>query len=157
MALTITSPAFAHGQPIPRPHTGDGADRSPPLVVKGIPEGTVSLALLVEDPDAPRGTWVHWVLFNLPPETATLAEGASGANLPAGAVEGRNDFHAVGYGGPAPPAGKPHRYFFKLFALDARLPLPAGAKHSQVVAAMNGHILAQAELMGTYQRQGRAS
>jgi Raf kinase inhibitor-like YbhB/YbcL family protein len=155
MALKISSPAFEHGQGIPVPYTGDGADHSPPLVWEAPPPGTRSLVLLVEDPDAPRGTWVHWVLFNLPPDALGLDEGVRAGTLPTGAVQGRNDFGKLGYGGPAPPAGKPHRYFFRLYALDTTLSLPSGSSHAQVTAAMHGHVLAQGELMGTYQRRAQ--
>src|SRR5437879_4876019 len=120
MPFQLTSTAFAEGEPIPAGHTGDGANRSPALAWSDPPPGTKTLALVCEDPDAPRGTWVHWVLFNLPADSRGLAEGASAG------VQGKNDFGAVGYGGPAPPHGKPHRYFFKLHAVDAELKLPAG-------------------------------
>jgi len=146
MTFQLTSPAFSEGQPIPRKHTGDGADVSPEVAWTGPPAGTASLALICDDPDAPRGTWSHWVLFDLPPDTRGLAEGATAGK------QGKNDFGRPGYGGPAPPRGKPHRYFFMLSALDTPLNLPAGATRAEVLAAMKGHVLAEAKLMGTYQR-----
>jgi Raf kinase inhibitor-like YbhB/YbcL family protein len=152
-SLTLTSPAFAEGQAIPTRYAGDGPDASPPLTWTGVPDGTRSLALVCEDPDAPRGTWTHWVLFNLPAATRQLDEGvAKQATLPGGAVQGNNDFGRVGYGGPAPPPGKPHRYFFKLYALDASLHLQTGASRAQLLAALHGHVLAEGQLMGTYGR-----
>jgi Raf kinase inhibitor-like YbhB/YbcL family protein len=153
MAIELTSTAFTEGATIPKQHTGDGADTSPPLRWSDPPGGTRSLALVCDDPDAPRGTWVHWVLFNLPGDLRELQEGVPAQEaLPNGARQGKNDFGAVGYGGPAPPRGKPHRYFFKLYALDAPLDLPAGATRGQVLAAMKGHVLAEGQLMGRYAR-----
>src|SRR5207249_20350 len=136
MKLELTSTAFREGQPIPKPHTGDGRDLSPPLQWSNPPEKTRSFALICEDPDAPRGTWTHWVLVNIPAESRGLKEGFSKeATEPDGSVQGTNDFGNTGYGGPAPPPGKPHRYFFKLYALDTRLDLPAGVKKDRVLAA----------------------
>lgn len=153
MSLELTSTAFQVGETIPKKYTGDGADRSPPLAWSEPPSGTKSLALICDDPDAPRGTWVHWVLFNLPSETRELVEGVpTSETLDNGAKQGKNDFGNIGYGGPAPLKGKPHRYFFKLCALDAILNLPAGATKAQLVGAMTGHILAEGQLMGTYGR-----
>lgn len=149
MALELTSTAFAHGQPIPKQFTADGRNISPPLKWSDPPAGTRSLALVCEDPDAPRGTFTHWVVFNLPAESRELKEGES---LPDGAAQGTNDFGKAGYGGPSPPAGKPHRYFFKLLALDRPLDLEPGAKKDRVLAAAKDCVLAQAELMGTYGR-----
>lgn len=148
----LRSSAFREGETIPGEHTGDGADRSPPLEWSDPPDGTVRLALLCDDPDAPRGIWVHWILFNLPGETRRLELGVPSGESAAGGVHGRNDFGTLGYGGPAPPPGKPHRYFFQLYALDSALPLSAGATRDQLLAAMKGHVLAEAKLMGTYQR-----
>jgi Raf kinase inhibitor-like YbhB/YbcL family protein len=148
MKLHLSSTAFENGQAIPRRYTGDGEDVSPPFTWAEPPSGTQSFALICDDPDAPRGTWVHWVLCNLPADSRELAEGAS-AN---GAIEGKNDFGNLGYGGPAPPPGKPHRYYFKLYALDQKLDVPAGTTKAQVLAACKGHVLAEAELMGKYQR-----
>ncbi len=151
--LDLQSDAFEHGRPIPVRHTADGSDVSPPLRWRGLPEGTASLALICEDPDAPRGTWVHWVLYDLPPTVASLSEGiAALESTPEGATHGRNDFGRLGYGGPAPPSGT-HRYFFRLFALDRRLGLAPGATAQALRRAMDGHILAEAERMGTYSRR----
>lgn len=150
--MQLTSSAFQSGGQIPREHTCDGADASPPLSWNGAPDNTKSYALTCDDPDAPRGTWVHWVIFNLPPQTRELPSGVSSDRAPGGALQGRNDFKNQGYGGPCPPPGKPHRYFFKLYALDTKLNLRAGATKNDVESAMKGHILAEAQLMGTYGR-----
>jgi Raf kinase inhibitor-like YbhB/YbcL family protein len=153
MKLDLTSTAFAPGDTIPKKHTGDGADTSPPLTWTDPPAGTKSFAVICDDPDAPRGTWVHWVVFNLPADARGLEEGVPATEkLANGARQGKNDFRKLGYGGPAPPPGKPHRYVFKLYALDAPLDLPAGATKDQVVTAMKGHVLAEGELMGKYGR-----
>lgn len=153
MTIELTSPAFQLGTTIPKQYTGDGADRSPPLCWSDPPSGTKSLALICDDPDAPRGTWVHWVLFNLPATTRELEEGVPTTEvLGNGAKQGKNDFGKIGYGGPAPPKGKPHRYFFKLYALDVVLELKAGATKATLVDATKGHILAEGALMGTYER-----
>ncbi len=147
--MKLTSAAFAEGGTIPAQYTCDGSDVSPPLVWSGAPAGTKAFALIADDPDAPAGTWVHWVLYNVPGSVAQLPEGVA---APGGAAQGRNDFRKTGYGGPCPPPGKPHRYFFKLYALDAPLALKAGATKPEVERAMQGHTLAQAQLMGTYGR-----
>jgi len=153
MTIQITSPAFKEGQPIPKKHTCEGPDLSPALEWTGVTEGSKSLALICDDPDAPMGIWVHWVLFNLPPDAKGLAENvAKKPVLDNGARQGVNDFKRPGYGGPCPPPGKPHRYFFKLYALDAKLDLEEGAKKKDVEKAMEGHVLAQGQLMGTYKR-----
>ena len=153
MALRVTSPAFMDGARIPKKFTCDGPDASPKLNWNEAPPKTQSFALIMDDPDAPVGTWVHWVLFDLPADTKELAEGvAKQEQLANGARQGRNDFGKIGYGGPCPPPGKPHRYFFKLYALDAKLNLKAGATKADVEHAMKGHILAQAELIGRYGR-----
>jgi Raf kinase inhibitor-like YbhB/YbcL family protein len=153
MSIDLTSTAFQPGADIPKQYTGDGADRSPTLKWSEPPSGTKSLALICDDPDAPRGTWVHWVLFNLPSQTRELEEGVpTKETLANGAKQGKNDFGKIGYGGPAPPKGKPHRYFFKLYALDVAVDLPAGASKSQLTDAMKGHILAEGQLMGNYKR-----
>jgi Raf kinase inhibitor-like YbhB/YbcL family protein len=153
MKLELSSTAFREGEPIPEQYTGDGQDLSPPLQWSDPPAGAKSFALIADDPDAPRGTWVHWVLFNLPAEARGLAQGTpKTATLPSGAKQGNTDFGSVGYGGPAPPRGKPHRYFFKVYALDTLLDLAAGATKAQLEAAMKGHALAQGQLMGTYKR-----
>ena len=157
MALILTSGAFTAGGVIPAKHSCDGADVSPSLTWSGTPPGTVALALIADDPDAPAGTWVHWVLFNLPGSLTALPEGVPKTEALrdfGGALQGRNDFRRVGYGGPCPPPGKPHRYFFKLYALDAALPLKAGATKAEVERAMRGHVLGETQLMGTYTRRG---
>ena len=145
--FTVTSPAFTHGTAIPPNFTADGADVSPELVLANPPAGAASFALVMDDPDAPVGTWVHWVAWNLPADTRAIPEGA----LPAGAVEGRNSWGRAGYGGPAPPSGT-HRYFFKVYALDTTLNLPTSTDKAGLERATKGHILAEAELMGTYSR-----
>src|SRR5262245_58552752 len=151
--MQLTSSAFKDGDTVPVRHTADGPNVSPALEWTGAPVATKSFALLCDDPDAPRGTWVHWVLFNLPPDTTSLPEGVPAEKtLSSGARQGTNDFRTIGYGGPAPPAGKPHRYFFKLRALDTLLDLKEGVTKKDLVAAMEGHILAEAQLMGTYKR-----
>ena len=151
--FSLTSSAFAAGGTIPRLHTCDGDDVSPPLAWSGAPAGTKSLALLCDDPDAPRGTWVHWVLFDLDPGLTELpAALPRTAAVAGGAVQGKNDFGKLGYGGPCPPRGPAHRYFFRLLALDRQLGLPAGATMREVLTAAEGHILARTELMGRYGR-----
>lgn len=154
MEMTITSGAFAHNGRIPKLHTCEGADVSPPLAWSGIPAGAKSLALIVDDPDAPdpaapRVIWVHWVLYNLPADGAGLPEGAR--PLPAGTLEGLNDWQRTGYGGPCPPIGR-HRYFHKLYALDTVLPDLGHPTKKQLEQAMHGHILGQAQLIGTYRK-----
>jgi Raf kinase inhibitor-like YbhB/YbcL family protein len=152
MTLKLTSSAFQSGGTIPKKFTCDGPDVSPALAWSGAPAAQ-SFALIMDDPDAPAGTWVHWVLYDLPPDTHDLPEGAAKQEqLPSGAQQGRNDFRKIGYGGPCPPPGKPHRYFFKLYALDAKLNLKAGATKAGLEKAMQGHILAHGELVGRYGR-----
>jgi len=153
VTLELSSTSFAAGANIPKRFTCDGPDDSPELHWGEPPTGTKAFALIADDPDAPAGVWVHWVLFNLPPNTRALPEGVPKTEtLASGALQGQNDFRRVGYGGPCPPPGKPHRYFFKLYALDATLALKAGATKANVETAMKGHVLAQAELMGRYGR-----
>lgn len=153
MAFAISSQSFQKGGDIPKKYTCDGADVSPVLQWTSPPAGTQSFALIADDPDAPVGTWTHWVLYDLPPESTSLLEGVAKVDeLPTGGRQGRNDFRKIGYGGPCPPSGKPHRYFFKLYALDKKLNLKPGASKQEVEQAMQGHILGQAELMGKYQR-----
>lgn len=148
-AMQVTSSAFVEGQPIPAKYTCTGKNISPPLSWTGAPAETKSLALIADDPDAPAGTWVHWVLFDLPPGTSELPEDLSkGQHIAGGATQGLNDFKHLGYGGP----GKPHRYFFKLYALDTILSQKPGSSKKDVEHAMEKHILAQGQLMGTYQR-----
>lgn len=156
--MELRSPAFSHNGAIPRQYTCEGADVSPPLQWQGVPPGTKSLALIVDDPDAPdprapRRTWVHWVLFNIPPTATALPEGVRSDQLPPGTREGINDWKRTGYGGPCPPIGR-HRYFFKLYALDTLLELDKPTK-AELETAMRGHILAEAVLIGTYQRSSR--
>ncbi|MFS8907342.1 YbhB/YbcL family Raf kinase inhibitor-like protein [Synechococcus sp. OH2] len=152
-ALQLTSSAFAPSQPIPSRYTCEGEDLSPPLTWSGAPVGTQSFALTMDDPDAPRGTFVHWVVYNLPASVTSLPEGIrSDSDLPQGAVHGQNSWGRNSYGGPCPPSGT-HRYFFTLYALDRQLALAPGATKEALLQAMTGHILAQAQLMGTYQRR----
>ena len=153
MSLQIISTAFSAGEAIPKKFTCDGPDVSPKLTWNEPPAKTKSFALIMDDPDAPVGTWVHWVLYDLPADTGELPEGvARQEQLASGARQGRNDFGKIGYGGPCPPPGKPHRYFFKLSALDTKLNLKSGATKADLERAMKGHILAQAELIGRYGR-----
>lgn len=151
MAMRLLSPAFRPGRTIPTAHTADGTDRSPALVWTHPPEHTESFVLICDDPDAPQGTWVHWVLFDLPRHARGLDSGLPPSeSFVAGGRQGRNDFGRLGYGGPAPPPGEPHRYSFRLYALDAPLGLRPGATKAQVLAAADGHVLEQVELIGTY-------
>lgn len=156
MALTLTSSAFEHGRPIPREYTCEGDDTSPPLGWSGAPAGTKSLALIVDDPDAPdpakpTRVWVHWVLANLPASCTGLAVGLGGGDLPAGTIEGLNDWKKPGYGGPCPPVGR-HRYFFKLYALACTLENLERPTKATLEKAMRGHVLAEAQLVGTYRK-----
>jgi Raf kinase inhibitor-like YbhB/YbcL family protein len=151
MGFRIWTPAFGDGETIPSEFTCDGEDRRPTLRWEDAPEGTQSFALICDDPDAPSGTWVHWTIFNIPGPVGSLADSAE-AELPQGAIEGRNSWGRVGYGGPCPPPGKPHRYFFKLYALDVALALDSHADRQRLLAAMEGHVLAEAQVMGTYGR-----
>ncbi len=156
MDMIITSSAFSHNCAIPKTYTCEGRDTSPPLAWKGIPESARSLALIVDDPDAPdprapRMTWVHWVLYNLPVGISGLAEAVR--SLPAGALEGLNDWQRTGYGGPCPPIGR-HRYFHKLYALDVVLPDLGRPTGKALEQAMRGHIVAEARLIGSYQKSG---
>ena len=153
MEIKITSSAFEHEALIPPKYTCDGDDISPPLQWETVPEGTKSIALISDDPDAPMGTWVHWVLFNLPADTRELHENIPPEEtLPNGTKQGITDFGRIGYGGPCPPSGT-HRYFFKIYALDTELDLDAGAGKSDLLNAMEGHILAEGQLIGKYKRQ----
>lgn len=151
--MQIKSSAFENNGVIPKKYTCDGADVSPPLTWTKAPAGTKSIALICDDPDAPMGTWVHWVLYGLSPDTTSLSE-----NVPKekevlnGAKQGITDFRRIGYGGPCPPRGPAHRYFFKVYALDVELNLPSGATKKDLEKAMKGHILAQGELVGKYGR-----
>ena len=145
--MKMTSSAFQEGANIPSKFTCDGADTSPPLQIADIPSGAKSLALIVDDPDAPSGLFTHWIVWNMTPQTSGIGEGST----PNG-VQGTNDFGKSGYGGPCPPSGT-HRYYFKIFALDRELNLPFGAKRGQLDAAMKSHVVAQGELMGRYSRK----
>lgn len=153
MDILLKSPAFKNGDLIPSKYTCDGLDISPPLDWESIPEGTKSFAIIADDPDAPMGTWVHWVIFNIPPDEKGLPEGVpTERELSNGARQGTNDFRRIGYGGPCPPGGT-HRYFFKIYALDTLLDLKPGATKPQLLSAMKGHIIGQGELMGRYRRR----
>ncbi len=154
--MRIHSPDFPTGGTIPAPFTCDGQDRSPALAWEQVPAGTQSLVLIVDDPDAPdpaapKMTWVHWLVYNLPADSQGVGQGAAQGTLPTGALQGRNDWQRTDYGGPCPPVGK-HRYFHKLYALDTRLPDLHAPGKAQLEAAMRGHVLASCELVGTYQK-----
>jgi Raf kinase inhibitor-like YbhB/YbcL family protein len=152
-AFAITSSAFAAGAGIPAKYTCDGQNASPPLDWGQCPSGIASLALIVDDPDAPFGVFIHWIIFNLPSGTRSLPEAVpKDGNLADGVLQGKNGFGKIGYAGPCPPSGSPHRYRFTLYALDKPLGLAAGVSKEQVLAAMEGHILAQSQLIGIYQR-----
>jgi len=152
-AFSIRAEAFNPGGDIPRKFSCQGSDTSPALVWTDPPAGTQSIVLIVDDPDAPAGTWVHWVLYDLPPSARRLREALPPtAEVAGGGRQGANDFGKTGYGGPCPPPGKPHRYFFKLYALDSTLNLKAGATKADVEQAMKGHVLAKTEVMGRYAR-----
>jgi Raf kinase inhibitor-like YbhB/YbcL family protein len=156
--LTLTSPAFSNDGPIPRAHTCDGADQSPPLAWNGLPAGAKQLALVVDDPDAPGRTFVHWVLYGLPPSVARLPSGVpreAQLTKPVTAIQGTNDFRRTGWNGPCPPPGPAHRYVVTLYALDAELPLPPGATSATLVMAMKHHVLEQVQLVGRYGRANR--
>jgi Raf kinase inhibitor-like YbhB/YbcL family protein len=159
MSLTLTSPAFQHQGEIPSRYTCEGDDDSPALAWSGVPAAARSLALIVDDPDAPdpkapKMTWVHWVLYNLPPTSTGLPEKVASRDLPPGTREGVNDWKRAGWGGPCPPIGR-HRYFFKLYALDVGLPDLSQPAKTRLEEAMRGHVLAQTELIGTYEKQGK--
>ena len=152
-SMKLTSPAFDEGATIPTKYTCDGEDISPALQWRDPPEGTKSLALIADDPDAPMGTWVHWVIYNIPADARELPEHIPADELLAnGATQGITDFNRVGYGGPCPPPGPVHRYYFKLYALDQALSLPPKASKAQLDGEIVGHLLGQAQLMGRYQR-----
>jgi hypothetical protein len=151
--LTVTCSAFRDGETIPKKYTCDGVETSPDLQWSGTPSGAKSLVLIVDDPDAPNGTWVHWVLFNIPPDLNGLPEGViQGLTVKGIGLQGRNSSSNNGYNGPCPPKGNPHHYFFKLYALDVLLDLDPGSSKAQLEKAMTGHILAQGQLVGTYGR-----
>ena len=157
MALALTSSAFDHNGPIPKLHTCQGKDISAPLKWSGLPAGTKSVALIVDDPDAPdpaapKMTWVHWVLYNIPPGTTGLKQAVAKSDLPPGTLEGLNDWGRTGYGGPCPPIGR-HRYFHKLYALDTVLPDLRQPTKARLEQAMKGHVVGQFDLIGTYQKE----
>ena len=153
MGIDVMSSAFQGGSAIPKKYTADGENISPPLEWSTGPPATRSFALIVDDPDAPSKVWVHWVLFNLPADVHQLDEHVKpDKTLENGARQGTNDFPKIGYGGPAPPPGKPHRYVFTVYALDAKLELPAGATKEELLKAMNGHVLDEGQFVGTYAR-----
>lgn len=153
MSFTVSSPSFPNGGKIEKKFTCDGADVSPQIAWANPPSDTKSFALLTDDPDAPAGNWNHWVMWNIPPSVTSLPEGlAKHGSLPDGSEQGMNDFHKTGYNGPCPPPGKPHRYFFKLYALSTTLTLKSGATKRDLEAAMKDHMLAQSEYMGRYGR-----
>jgi Raf kinase inhibitor-like YbhB/YbcL family protein len=151
--MNLESSAFVNGQPIPQKHTCQGADLSPALTWSGAPANTKSFALIVDDPDAPVGDWVHWMIYNLPASAHNLPEGVSRTEKTHAGVQLFNDFKKIGYGGPCPPPGKPHRYFFKLYALDTALNVSPKASKQDLEEALKAHVLAKAELMGTYRRK----
>ena len=156
MSFALRSSSFAANASIPKKYTCEGADTSPPLAWSDAPAGTKSFALIVDDPDAPdpkapKMTWVHWVLYNLPPDVATLGEGTTAANLPPGTREGVNDWKRTGYRGPCPPIGR-HRYFFKVYALDAPLGDLGQPTKTKLEEAMRGHVVGQAQIVGTYEK-----
>jgi Raf kinase inhibitor-like YbhB/YbcL family protein len=152
MSFVLETRAFPKGGEIPSKYTCSGDDVSPALTWSGAPKGTKSFALIVDDPDAPSGTFTHWIVYDLPAGAQQLPENVSKTDDLSGGRQGRNDFRRVGYGGPCPPPGKAHRYFFRLFALNTALNLPAGAAKGDVEGAMRGHVIAQAELMGKFAR-----
>jgi Raf kinase inhibitor-like YbhB/YbcL family protein len=153
MKIDVSSADFKEGETIPVPYTADGKNISPALRWTAAPDATKSFALMCDDPDAPRKTWVHWVIFNIPASSQELPEAVpTKETLADGARQGKNDFGKIGYGGPSPPPGKPHRYYFKLYALDIALDLPAGSTKDKLLGVMKGHVLAEGQLMGRYGR-----
>ena len=150
--IQVTSVAFQQGQPIPRQYTCAGVNISPPLEWSGLPKTARTIAIVVNDPDAPGGSWIHWVLYNVPADNIGFVENVPvSETLKAGGFQGKNDFGKIGYGGPCPPSGT-HRYFFKLYAVDAELPLKADATWPELEKALDDHVVGQGQLMGTYQR-----
>jgi Raf kinase inhibitor-like YbhB/YbcL family protein len=150
--MKITSTAFRDGTKMATLYTCEGQNISPPLAWSGVPEGTQSLALIMDDPDAPSGIFTHWVVFNIPPESLNLPSAAKAANLPTGTLQGRNSYGTIAYGGPCPPSGSPHHYRFILYALDQPTALTTGATREQLLSTTRSHVLAQARLVGLYQR-----
>jgi Raf kinase inhibitor-like YbhB/YbcL family protein len=153
MTIKVTSPAFEEGGMIPSKYTADGQNISPPLNWESVPDGTKSVALISDDPDAPVGTWVHWVMWNIPADAMELTESVpSDEDLPDGSRQGITDFRCHGYGGPAPPSGT-HRYYFKIYALNTKLDLPSSSTKADLIKAMEGHVLGEGQLMGKYRRR----
>ena len=153
MAFMLSSPAFEPNKPIPKQYSCEGRDVSPPLRWSDLPDNAKVVALICDDPDAPAGTWVHWVVYDVPADTKELREGVpADETLAGGAHQGVNDFKKVGYSGPCPPPGKPHRYFFKLYALDAPTGLEPRATKDKLLKAVKGHVVGEAQLIGTFQR-----
>jgi len=153
MTIKLESPTFEEGGMIPSKYTADGESISPPLKWASVPEGTKSFALVSDDPDAPMGTWVHWVMWNIPADARQLAENIPpDENLPNGSRQGITDFGTYGYGGPAPPSGT-HRYYFKIFALDTKLDLPGSSRKADLLKAIEGHVIAEGQLIGKYKRR----
>jgi Raf kinase inhibitor-like YbhB/YbcL family protein len=153
MSISVTSEAFEHEEEIPRRYTCDGENLSPPLSWGPLPGNTKSVALIVDDPDAPAGVFTHWVLFNMPPDVSELPEGLPGREkLENGALQGQNGFGKTGYGGPCPPKGSPHHYYFTVYALDSVVNLQAGASKKGLLDAMSGHVLGRGQLVGVYER-----
>jgi Raf kinase inhibitor-like YbhB/YbcL family protein len=153
MTFKMSSPAFTSGGAIPREYTCEGVDRAPSLEWNGVPAGTVTFALVMHDPDAPSGDWVHWIAWNIPATSHGMSENVlRQEQLADGTRQGRNSFGKIGYYGPCPPPGKAHRYFFRVYAIDSKLDLASGATRDQLQSALKGHVLAEAEYMGTYQR-----
>ena len=151
-SIKLTSTAFKEGEPVPPQYTCDGVNVSPSLEWSGVPKSAKTLVIFADDPDAPAGTWVHWVLYNLPADNIGMVENLPATDeLRAGGFQGKNDFGKIGYGGPCPPS-ETHRYFFKIYALDSELPLKAGATKAEVEKAMEGHVVTQGQLMGMYQK-----
>jgi len=154
MKLQLTSTAFKHGEPIPPKHTCSGADVSPPLSIRSVPKEARSLVLILDDPDAPSGNWIHWIVYGIPAQTTEISEGTAAKSTPPVTGQlGKNSWGRSEWGGPCPPPGAKHRYFFRVYALDTDLSLPRGAAKPDLMRAIEGHILAQGELMGTFQRK----
>lgn len=149
MALELNCPAFKNNEYIPSKYSCEGENVSPALSWSGAPQGTKSFVLIIDDPDAPMGDWVHWLVYDIPEDKNSISENAS---LKSSCKEGKTSFDTIGFGGPCPPPGKPHRYFFKLYSLDTMLNLPAGLTKQQLLKAMEGHILGKAQLLGLYKR-----
>jgi Raf kinase inhibitor-like YbhB/YbcL family protein len=157
MAISVTSTAFTDSMTIPKQYTCEGKDMSPPVAWSGIPAGTKSEALILDDPDAPNGTWTHWIIWNIPPSVTSLDEGLAKTATVAGMKQGQNSWPKTGYNGPCPPPGNAHRYYFTVFALDKILDLPDNSNRAALESAMQGHILSQGQLLGMYAKGGGSS